>query len=592
MDQEHERAAIDVDKRVGLPDELWDLILNGASERWPRGLLDPCERFVARQVCPLWWRIVRAPSSRWTRGHLYHGWLLVRGVRQSLPRQKKAFMEGRLATTRGLLMLACGSGSGTPWTPLMVSRFLSEEMILSASVPCQPPHIRDRGEDAFAAYMSLTIDGTPARDDNNAKNRFKYTTQKRHILSHMMYGTILCASQRDLHLSQGIGQLMRWVVTMGGTIEHALGLLRTMRSCKYDFAYEDLMDMAYAIALVGQPERDVLPGIMAILGALSAQTTPPIHYLRYNDLYPMWRLRCALAIRGLATPLHLLDRLGREAFTVLHSGLITRAQHTRAKVLLGSSSVAFWDDPTIGTMLQMTAGAWSLPSDRARSKNWATKAIWAPDPVAVLRPFGSERLVSAALSRAVDRGLQHAVTAICQGIGRCIPGAPSLQECTFVCSTIAAARDPHRACRAFAAAGYTPSSDNVASIIGRIPPVDADDDYTIFCRLLDAMAATWPSALVCARPSVRNALLRVVQKGAWSAVDVLMAGPLGDACASAHGHCCANDNDDSHPSCASSKHQCVNASAGVNFAHHNGPRVDPCTCDAWRFWCGTPLPPP
>jgi len=98
-----------------LPDELWDLVLNGA-DREGVPMLEPTERPLARYVCRQWREIVENPSRQWIAGHLHCAWAsLSHGLGGN--RLRRAFVQGRLISALGACQFVRLHLTDPPWHP-------------------------------------------------------------------------------------------------------------------------------------------------------------------------------------------------------------------------------------------------------------------------------------------------------------------------------------------------------------------------------------------------------------------------------------------------------------------------------------------
>jgi len=167
-----EPLAIDDPSQVpweSLPDELYDLILNGADASG-RGLLDPAERVLPCLVCRRWWRIVRNPSPQWAAGHLRTAWTRLRPFdRMSKSRERDramaAMIEGRLVSMRTLVLFLCGGS----WQPGMIGK-----MSITGTTPASTKATVMRWAyqlDASDDGKGAVGDGSDDNGDNNDVNK-------------------------------------------------------------------------------------------------------------------------------------------------------------------------------------------------------------------------------------------------------------------------------------------------------------------------------------------------------------------------------------------------------------------------------------
>jgi hypothetical protein len=107
-----------IDRFSRLPDEVLDLVFNGADSRGAH-FIHPTQRVFLAPVCRRWRRIVADPSPRWVRGHLTREAMALDrcGGRKRREHMTQAFIKGGMLTASGIvLFLRAAEFGGTRWS--------------------------------------------------------------------------------------------------------------------------------------------------------------------------------------------------------------------------------------------------------------------------------------------------------------------------------------------------------------------------------------------------------------------------------------------------------------------------------------------
>lgn len=216
-----------------LPDELWDLVLNGADQEG-RPFLDPMLRVVPRLVCTRWRLVVENPLKRWVHGHL--DCALKR--RLHLARTSHwadALVRGRVVTASGLLLH------------------------VEACVEASDAHI-DR-ETAIEAKIEAFLDSAGIVLDNVSKNATVVRQTLVDVCNHTVVGggalppiTHLYGSRSARHV---VSALIAW-----GRIPCAMALLRE-RAVLQTPSTSDIVHIALTMVHHCRDDASTFMGLLA-----------------------------------------------------------------------------------------------------------------------------------------------------------------------------------------------------------------------------------------------------------------------------------------------------------------------------------------
>lgn len=162
-----------------LPDELWDLVLNGVDASGAC-FIHPSQRSLLRLVCARWRAIIQGPSPQWARGHLTHGWRCMPFASFERPDTPAPFVCGRDVTLSGAIRFVCGVLEWTPAHLGLDRRLLCEapagfERLCWPTQPSDMQHARPVDDSALSAQ---TMKCAKAYFDTVRRRRTKGGAQK------------------------------------------------------------------------------------------------------------------------------------------------------------------------------------------------------------------------------------------------------------------------------------------------------------------------------------------------------------------------------------------------------------------------------
>jgi len=302
-----------------LPDELWDLILNGANVQG-QGFLHPTLRFIVRLVSPRWRRIVETPSTCHARGHLRHVWRALKNTscddsqsweqcREEKHREREAFYAGRLVSTWGVVLFACQSRD---WNPPCVpfDRRVIHNSQWHRAFPQWTSHLRRRrracgpGAPSLETHIAQLYEATLPPDAPPA-----CINRKRALYAALF----VCRKVIDGNARWIAKSIVRTLMRMG-LVAEALAVFVGSHDAAYPFSASDVVSLLDLFVRLLPPKgpRDALPIVLEhpchADGRLEAFPGQDV-CLAKNDVVPLigqdgrtvQDVRCFLSILSLLT---------------------------------------------------------------------------------------------------------------------------------------------------------------------------------------------------------------------------------------------------------------------------------------------------
>lgn len=553
-----------------LPDELCDLILNGAYDG-DRAFLDPTERMVPRLVCKRWRQIIEHPAPCWVAGHLHKAWLCARPYSQpaSAKSVQSAMVRGRLATTKGLLRFVCGPD----WSPADVTFFgnpsagagaaalsvdadktraagtvgktSASRRVKSAlgkipaasraramgKTPTAAPTARsavDAGTDAWVEARVRFYLGLVRSLPKRYKERPNGWIRRNSRLAHYIAGRRPLCHVLSSPAGLTADKLPVAMVRAGCRLAAALHVLFAVAEKNQSLLLTNVIRLARAtINAVPGPHSDCVESLFMVL-----------HALRHPLLEPPIRSTDATQVRRCAQIWETLsDVAAVRCIRALSDAIDCADSKARAKSLQDMLDRSLADAPTpllhsfanmarVRNVLKAARDA-ALASAVARIDTLVTKgvmprALGGADPVGVAVVH---RAPLAHVKHLFCGALWMGLFSVAHQMVERFPGL--LQTHDAMGTAIGCARDPRAVAEWALGHGFVPSHAHIAAILeSGVSTLQSSTRRrpTTDTTLMQIVMALWPQSLLNAPDAVRAGVLRMVQDGRWDDADgVLVA---------------------------------------------------------------------
>lgn len=508
-----------------LPDEVWDLVLNGTDSRG-NALVDPRERVVLRAVCRRWRHVVGHPSPQWVDGHLATAWRMSPCSIGGGDALKAKFATGRVATFVGAVSFVCGSLACPPSTPdARPAIVLGRDTVATESLAVDT---EDRVATPVRDGVERDRDGIVRRIAERLKAYTSLVARKERIqagwrsecclLIAYLVGQLdplsaetqpeQCAARRIAPVLVALGrphealsfferQFPVDVTNICASLVFVGGLFKVMRSLAY-YGRDDVRVMTTALELGTRVQ---------IRHTMQFERTCERHVLYvWRGLAQTCAIKCIRALTSV---------IQRQSGDAAHAAPFF-------PLLSGAAVVINPAHPICRVLAEARDRAETHFGTDYGDRYWLPDALFASDPVAVLEAHGPrahdiKRVVSILTSADRYTDADPIVSSAIRAWG----SLSDYVNASLMMHAIVKSKTLTDAIVWAARRGYVPCAGHVAQIVRARLLVLGADRRQVF-TVVALLANTWPAQYMAESTATSHILENMIRGGRWRDADLLM----------------------------------------------------------------------